>query len=370
LRPMYHLGLLLLCAAASPAHSSAREAPALSTPIDGPMDLAVDNHAHLFVLVGYENKVLRIDLRRNTITTFAGSGKECCYGDGAKADQVSLDPTAIAVDAAGDLFVADGGQIRKVDARTRLISTVAGDGKTGDTTDGAPAVSASFRRISGLTVDALGELFIADLDQDKVFRVDAKTRRVYRVAGNGKHGFEGDGGAALNASFRFIASIVFDKTGNLLIADSENCRVRRVNHETGIIESVAASGGRDEGCPPRPGAIPFVASPSDVAVSPAGDIYFLVTALNAVMRIDPGTDSKTGLRTTSIAAGSEPGFSGDGGPATKAQFSAPSGLAIDSSGNLFIADCGNQRVRRVDARTKTIMTIAGNGFPHVVHATM
>lgn len=364
------MSLLLVFTAAYLAPSSARETPALSTPIDGPMDLAIDNHAHLFVLVGYENKVLRIDLRRNTITTFAGSGKECCYRDGAKADEVSLDPTAIAVDAAGDLFVADGGQIRKVDARTRLISTVAGDGKAGDTTDGSPAASASFRRISGLTVNASGELFIADLDQDKVFKVDAKTRKVFRVAGNGKHGFEGDGGAALNASFRFIASIVFDKTGNLLIADSENCRVRRVDQKTGVIESVAASGGPDQGCPLRPHAIPFVASPSDVAVNPAGDIYFLVTALNTVMRIDPGTDSKTGLKTTSIAAGSDPGFSGDGGPATEAQFSAPSGLAIDSSGNLFIADCRNQRVRRVDARTKVVTTIAGNGFPHVVHAEM
>jgi sugar lactone lactonase YvrE len=353
-------------AAVHPAFSSAKETRALDTPINGPMALAIDNQGHLFVAAVDENTVRRIDLRRKTISTVAGNGKKCCYKDGMKATQVSLDfLRALAVDSSGNLFISEGAQVRKVDTRTGIISTVAGSGKSGDTTDGSPAVSASFQRIDGLAVGPHGNLFLADPTQDKIFKLDVTSGKVSRVAGSGKHGLDGDGGSALEASFRFIEGIAFDHDGNLIIADSENCRIRRVDHETGVINTIAVTGGPKQGCPLQPGIVGFVPTPSDLAVNAAGDVYVLEPAMNVGARLDAKS------MTLSIVAGrGQRGFSGDGGPATEAQLSGPSGLAIDSNGDLFIADYGNQRVRRVDARTKVITTIAGNGFPHVVRSEM
>jgi DNA-binding beta-propeller fold protein YncE len=334
---------------------------ALNTPLDGPMDLAVDHQEHLFVREAYSNKIHRIDLRRNTILTVAGNGKEFCYKDGMKATKVNLDfIEALAVDSADNLLIGAGKQVKKVDMRTGLISTIAGDGTSADTTEGAPALLASFRSIDALAVSPDDDLFIADGMQQKIFRVDAKSGKVFRAAGSGKEGFDGDAGPALDASFRHVGSIALDKDGNIFLADEENCRIRRIDHQTGIISTVVQTG---QNCPPPPNSIPFVPAPSDLAFSLAGDLYFLQPSMDLVLRMD--VTSKT---PEIVAGGRGRGFAGDGGPAPEAEFSGLAGLAIDTDGNLFIGDCRNNRVRRVDARTNTVTTIVGNGLPHIIHS--
>ena len=340
---------------------SSKPARTTRTSIDGPSSLALYRDTYLFVaLLGdYHARVLRIDLKNRTIITVAGNGTDCCYQEGALAAQVGFEwINSIAVDSQGNLFIADDEHVRKVDARTRRISTVGGNGQSGDTVEGSSALSASFRDIVGLAVDRAGDLFVSDADQGKIFRISSVTGTISRVAGSGKSGFSGDGGPAVDASFFDSRSIALDSIGNILVADVENCRVRRIDRSTGIIDTIAQSGGIKQNCPPQPGVIPGQPSPDDPVVDAKGNVYFDEPSVGIVARAGRAPDQPI------IVAGSgEQGFSGAGGPATSAKLYNPSGLAVDSVGNLYIADYVNNRIFRVDARTKRITTIAGNGLP-------
>jgi sugar lactone lactonase YvrE len=193
----------------------------------------------------------------------------------------------VAVDAAGNLLIADYGnrRIRRVDGTTGIITTVAGNGNGGFSGDGGAATSASMYNPGGVAVDAAGNLLIADTDSHRIRRVDGTTGIITTVAGNGTSGFSGDGGAATSASLYNPVGVAVDAAGNLLIADYWNHRIRRVDGPTGIITTVAGS--------------------------------------------------------------VNPGFSGDGGPATSASLFWPGGVAVDAAGNLLIADTGTSRIRQV-----------------------
>lgn len=349
-----------------PTPSSCQETHAINTAIDGPSALAIDGEGHLFVASLYENNVRRIDLKTGTIETIAGNGKDCCYKENSKAVDVSLDGVwAIAVNSTGDIFISEGTQVRKVDSNTGLISTVAGNGQSGETADGLLATSTSFSLIWGLAVDADDNLFVADKGQGKIFKIETANGpvgRVYLVAGNGRNGFQGDGGPALDADFSSLGSITFDKNRNLLVADEENCRIRRIDRKTGIIDTAVVT---------EPLAAYskeaksnwLLPSPTDLTVDSEGRIVFTETAENVVMRADKHLASPI-----IIAGTGDRDFSGDNGPAVDAALSGPSGLVFDSKGNLYISDIRNNRVRRVDGVTKTIETVAGNGRPNVIHS--
>jgi sugar lactone lactonase YvrE len=331
------------------------------TSIDGPSSLALYKDTYLFVVESADShvRVLRIDLKNRTIITVAGNGTDCCYIEGAQATQVGFEwINSIAVDSQGNLFIADGESVRKVSAKNRLITTLAGNGE-GETIEGSSALSTKFKFIGGLAVDPAGDLFISDGNQGKIFKMDSVNGKVSRVAGSGKTGFSGDGGPALNASFLHAQSIALDSAGNLFAADVENCRIRRIDHATGIIDTIAQSGGIEQNCPPRPKAIPWQQSPDDPVVDTHGNVYFTETSVGRVALAGPSPD-----RPIIVAGTDERGFSGIGGPATSAKLNNPSGLAVDSAGNLFIADYVNNRIFRVDAKTQRITIVAGNGLPH------
>jgi trimeric autotransporter adhesin len=342
------------------------ETPAKKTAINGPASLALDKQGHLFVVEEETNRVRRIDLQKGTIKTVAGNGKECCYKDGQAATAVGLGfIVAIAVDSRGDLLIADFQRIRKVDVQTGLISTVAGNGGTGTLIEGATARSTSFRQIEGMAVDPAGDLLIADAGRGKIFKVNSVEGIVSSVAGNGKRVFSGDGGPGLDASFLFAGSMAVDSDGNLFIADVESCRIRRIDHRTGFIDTVAVTGGPEQNCPPQPRMIPWQPSPSDPAVDPMGNVYFVQGSEDIVARAGPNPETQL-----IVAGRRKRGFSGDGAVATDAAFSNPAGLAVDTEGNIFISDFGNNRIRRVDAKTKIITTVAGNGLPHRIDVEM
>jgi trimeric autotransporter adhesin len=337
-----------------------RQASAKTTSINGPSTLALDNFGHLFVVEDFKNRIRRIDLRKGTIKTVAGNNKKCCYADGKSATQVNLSYIwSIAVDTQGNLFIGDGGQVRKVDARTGLISTVAGNGKTRKTVEGTPALAADFNMITGLAVDASGNLFIADAGQGKIFEINSKDGLVARIAGTGQAGFAGDGGPALDATFFNVESITLDSAANLYLTDEHYCHIRRIDHASGIIDTVVQTGGPEQNCPAQPGVIPWSPAPSDPAVDLAGNLYFVQGSMDLVSRAGANRENST------IVAGTgERGFVGDGGPATSATLGEPAGLAVDRAGNLYISEYVNNRIRRVDAKTGEITTIAGNGLPH------
>jgi hypothetical protein len=261
------------------------------------------------------------------ITTVAGGGNNV-PGDGGPATSASLSPLGVAVDAAGNLFIADRG-IRKVAAATGIITTVAGTGSSGFSGDGGPATSASLAPYS-VAVDAAGNLFIADTNNQRVRKVAAATGIITTVAGTGAFGFSGDGGPATSASLRNPEGVAVDAAGNLFIADSLNHRVRKVATATGIITTVAGSG--------------TFGSPRSVAVDAAGNLFIAEGSSHRVRKVA----AATGI-ITSLAGTGEVGFSGDGGPALSASLRNPEGVAVDAAGNLFIVDAGNQRVRKVAA---------------------
>jgi sugar lactone lactonase YvrE len=289
----------------------------------------------------------------------AGNGGHGFSGDGGAATAAELyGPAAVAVDGSGNLFIADylNNRIRRVDASTQVITTVAGNGTAGFTGDGGPATSAAFYWPYGVTVDSSGNLFISDTANNRIRRVDAATQIITTVAGDGSGGYNGDGGPATSAELNWPTAVTVDGSGNLLVADSLNERIRRVDAASQIITTVAGNGTQGFSGDSGPATSAELSWPYDVAVDTYGDLFIADLANQRIRRVDAATQV-----ITTVAGNGTLGFSGDGGPATTAELSSPNGVALDRSGNVFISDAGNNRIRRVDAATTTIATIAGGG---------
>lgn len=343
-------------------------AMATSIPINGPTALAIDNRGHLFVLEGEEDRVLRIDLVTAVIAPVAGKrrNERCHEGDGGRAVDACLKyPVSLATDSSGNLLIAEmAGRVRRVDSATGLISTVAGGGQN-KKAEGIAALLADFGDIGGIAVDAQDNLFVASQEIEEIFKVDRISGTITRFAGNGRRGYGGDGGRALDASFNFGSTITVDAGGNVLIGDYENCRIRRVDRATAVVTTIAITGqlAKDGSC--IVSNLKAEPLPSDPVADRTGNVYFVEGAMDVIKRIDSET-----LAVSTFAGTGAKGFRGDNGPANKAFLNNPSGLALDEKGNVFIAEFVNNRIRRVDAKTGFISTVGGNGLPHRIDVMM
>lgn len=343
-------------------------AMAVSTSINGPTALAVDKLGHLFVVESEEDRVLRIDLGTGIIAPVAGKrrNERCREGDGGLAVDACLKyPTSLATDSSGNLLIAEmPGRVRKVDAATGLISTIAGGGQNRKA-EGIAALSADFGDIDGIAVDAKDNLFVASNELEEIFKVDRISGTVSRFAGNGRRGYSGDGGLAVEASFNFGSTISLDAEGNLLIGDYENCRIRQVGSVSGVVTTIAVTGhlATDGSCVVS--NLKAEPLPTDPVADRTGNVYFVEGAMDVVKRIDAET-----LSITTYAGTGAKGFRGDNDPANEAFLNNPSGLAVDEEGNVFIAEFVNNRIRRVDAKTGIIITVGGDGLPHRVDVMM
>lgn len=305
-------------------------------------------------------------IEKGTIITIAGNGKDGFSGDGGPATKASIhNPRGVVVDPQGNIYISDASnnRVRKVDAKTGIITTVAGDGARDHKGDGGPAVKASLAFPVGLAIDKKGNLFIADARNQRIRKVDARTGIITTVAGIGMRGYAGDGGPALSALLSFPTGVAVDEHGNIYIADSENGSIRMVNAKTGVISVLIG------GTPPglkrgADGQVPtvagFLVNPYAVVYDGKGNIYVSDSYLERVKKVNIHT------RKLTIAAGQEAnktkkGYCGDGGPAKEACFAQPGGLAVDPAGNIYIADINNDRIRRVDAKTGIVTTVAGTG---------
>ncbi len=332
--------------------------PATSARLDEPRGLALDAAGNLLIADQWHYRVRRVDLGTGVIATVAGNGDwPGALGDGGPAVNASLaQPSDVVVDGAGNLFVADSGhsRVRRVDAGTGVIETIAGDGTWGDSGDGGPATTARLNNPRGLALETSGALLIADTGNDRVRRVDPVTGLIDTVAGNGEsYGNPGDGGPATEAVVLEPLDLVADGVG-FWVAESRGHRLRRVM--AGVISTVAGTGSAEYG---GDGSLARDATFGDLlamAVDRAGNVWLADEEGSRVRRIDAGT-GLIGL----VAGNGTDGFSGDGGLATEASLSSPRGLAVDSSGNLYVADTWNNRVRRVEAATGRIATVAGGG---------
>jgi sugar lactone lactonase YvrE len=318
---------------------------------------AIDGAGNLFIPDTANNRVRRLN-SSGVITTVAGNGVAGFSGDNGPAVNASLrSPTSVALDSAGNLFISDTDNncIRRVDSRTGIIITVAGDGDFGFSGDGGPAISANLDSPFGITVDGVGNLFIADRDNQRVRRVDTVTGIITTVAGNGKVEFSGDGGPATMAGLFEPADVAVDEAGNLFVADSINNRIRRVDKKTATITTFAGNGRSDFSGDGEQAARASLALPLGIALDSKGRLYIADAFNNRIRLID-----STGIIST-LAGNDSRDFGGDNGPAISASLNNPGGVVVDGVGNLFITDSRNNRVRRVDAVAKTITTISGNG---------
>jgi hypothetical protein len=295
------------------------------------------------------------------IQTVAGNGAAGYSGDGAAATLAELNnPYGVTVDSAGNLYIADAlnNVVRKVDAHTHVITTVAGTGVAGFNGNGIAATSAELNTPIAVAVDSAGDLFIADDINDQVREVSAATGLISTVAGNGGVGYNGDNIAATSAQLGYPASIALDSAGNLYIADFQNHRIREVSATTGLISTIAGTGTagyNGDGIAATSAELNY---PDGVTLDTAGDVFISDSHNNSVREVN----KSTGLIST-VAGTRTAGYNGDGIAATSAELNAPAGLAVDASGNLFIVDEANERVREVAAATGLISTVAGTGIP-------
>jgi len=324
--------------------------PATSALLNGPEALAVDAAGNIYIADRANHRIRRVT-PAGMISTFAGAGASGFGGDGNPATSALLDsPEAVAVDAAGNVYLADRGnhRVRRVTA-AGVIATVAGDGTQGYDGDGGEAVAASLDSPAGVAVDGSGNLWIADTGNHRVRRVGSGGG-ISTVAGSGLAGYGGDGDRAGLAQLNVPRGLAIDASGNLLIADRDNHRVRQVNAAGRIATLAGAGAAAGDGGPATSAQLFF---PSGAVLDPAGGLYISDSAYHRVRRV-------TGVVISTVAGTGSAGFSGDQGQATAARLSSPRGLALDGGANLYIADRENNRVRRVST-AGVISTVAGLG---------
>lgn len=378
-----------------------------------PEHLAFDSRGDLYVCDNSNDRVRKITMATGIVSTVLGNGQRCSSGDGGPAHEAgTLMPDAICLDAHDNLYVGEkyGFRVRKVDAATGIVTTLVGngvpafgeegvpgpaagcnsveagiwadpdgtvywgdcsgrlrryDGATGIVTtvlggtgvgDGGPAEAAFLCGPGGLAAGPDGTLYIADVWSQRVRAVDPATGAIRTVAGNGARAYGGDGGPATAAYLGNPHAVAVDGRGRLVIADTRHSHVRRVA-EDGTISAVAGTGfkwDKGDGGPALGACLVHVEA---VAHGPDGALY-IGDAIGRIRRVDPATGIIATVAGTGLA-----GYSGDGGAATAARIGAPTAICLDGAGNLYFSDRAYHVVRRVDAATGRIATVAGTGRP-------
>ncbi len=323
--------------------------PALTATFTNPVSIYVEPGGGIYVSDQSAGRVRYVS-PGGIITTIAGGGSS--YGDGGPATASSLSsPGLVRVSASGDVYVLVSSKVRKISGG--IITTAAGNGSFGFSGDGGPASAAQLYSPRGIALNAAGELIIADYSNSRIRKVNA-AGIISTIAGNGRSLIveNGDGGNALEASFAAISAVTSDTSGNIYVADALTNVIRRIDGTTGVITRFAGIGSAGYFGDGGPATSAALSGPSSISFDGAGNLYIGESGSDHVRKVSP-----SGIITT--VAGGGMGGPGDGGPATAAVFSAD-GVAADAAGNIYIADNVAKRLRRVDAVTGIITTVAGN----------
>jgi len=320
--------------------------PGVNSEFTNIQNMASDVSGNIYIPDFFNNRVRKLNALTGIITTVAGDGvaelESGFTGDGGPATTANLvGPSAVTLDAAGNLYICEQSmqRIRKVNA-SGIITTIAGNDTMGYVGSGIPATSAEFAYPTGIAVDAAGNVYICDNNNQRIRKINT-SGIITTIAGDGVAGGSGDGGAATDARLSYPDDVAVDAGGNVYITDQGNNSIRMVD-TTGVITTIAGIGTAGYSGDAGPAAAAQLYDPLGIKVDQSGNIIFADAGNNAVRVIN-----SEGIINTIAGVGS-PGFSGDGGPAVSAQLNYPFGVAEDLSGNVYIADNGNYRVRKVN----------------------
>ncbi len=340
--------------------------PATSATLNNPQGIAFDAFGNLFIADNGNNVIRRIDAN-GTITTYAGDGTPGNSGDNGAATSAELNsPESVALDTAGNLFIADTGNntVRRVDVGTKIITTVAGNGTQGFSGDGGAATAAMFSNPDGLAVDSTGNIYIADSTNSLVREVSSATSPtpgiITTIVGNGTFGFSGDGGPALSAELTNPAGLFVDSsTGNLWIADYWANRIRVYNPANNKqISTVVGSGQVGDGAAATSASMYFPRTPG---LDAQGNLFIVDAENNRIRKVSATDQTISTVVGTGIPCAQPKFVCGDGGPATSAQLFMPRTVTIEANGTLIVADDGDNKIRQVDGTSGVITTIVGSG---------
>ena len=350
--------------------------PAISANLNGPSSVAFDSKGNMFI-ADQVNNVIRMVATNGNISTVAGNNVGGYTGDGAAAISAQINtPNSVAVDSKGNFYFSDfSNHVVRMVNTSGTISTFAGSQAQGSgfSGDGGAATAAAMGFPTGIAFDSTGNLYISDygtfadfnsVGNNRIREVLASTNIISTIVGNGGVGFSNGGGVALSAHLNGVAQVAVDTHGNLYFADAFNNEVRKVVLATGTISLLAGSPTAAFGYSGDGGQAinALLNNPTGVAVDTAGNVYICDT-YNAVIRmVTPDGIIHTIAGSTS---GPNPGFSGDGGPALSAQFNVPYAVTVDAAGNLFVADYGNNVIRKLVPSSGP----GGGGPPPVIRTT-
>ena len=345
---------LFLLLVAVPIDAKPGSGKAIETEISLVDGITLDKKGNMYIAMREHNIISRIDTK-GTMTRYAGSGQSGFSGDGGPAANASFRvPAGLAFDSEGNLYIADRENHRVRKVDPKgYISTFAGIGEAGFSGDEGPAVKARLNLPSGVVVDKKGNLYISDRSNDRIRVVDKKGV-IRTYAGSGVAGFQGDAGPALKAQLDKPFGIALDETKNLYIADRNNNRVRKVSPD-GIITTVAGDGGFFFMGDNGPAYRASVAAPTGVALDSKGNLYIADRNNNRVRVVD-----RMGMIRTVVGTGQQD-YNGDSEVARETNLYLPFGLTVDSNDNLLVIDRSHYRIRRIDPKSGQVETVAGNG---------
>ncbi len=345
--------LLCLLSAGARAQTTAPASEATTIATASPTGVAYDASGDLYIALQADHKIVMVDTN-GIVTTIAGTGEQGFGGDGGAATSALLDsPTGVAVDSSGDIFVADTHNNRIREIANGIITTVAGSGVAGFSGDSGPAGSAQLSYPTAVSVDTSGNLYIADSNNHRIRFVSGGT--ITTVAGNGEQIFSGDGGPATAAGLDTPSGVAADPafSGRFYISDTHNQRVRLVD-ASGNISTLAGSGTKGFGGDGGSASTAVLARPRGLTVDASGNLYLADSDNNRVRGVASGT-------ITTISGDGEQGFAGDSGAATSAVLDTPTAVAAGPASVIAFSDTHNQRTRAI--ASSGINTVAGIALP-------
>jgi len=322
--------------------------PAINAKLNLPDGICLDKWNNLYIADAFNNRIRKIDLNTGIITTVAGIGPTSLpsgfSGDGGPATNAQVwIPCSVSTDTADNVYIADAAnnRIRKITVATGIITTVAGNGTAGYMGDNEPATTAELNDPVGLCLDKAGNIYIGDYNNNVVRKVDAITGIITTIAGDTIAGYSGDSGPATNAEIDGPCQLFADNTGNIFIADQWNHAIRRVDAITGIITTIAGNGMPGYTGDNGPATDAQLNQPTGIFIDQQNNIFIAQYQDEAIRRID----AVTGIITT-VAGTGIGGYSGDGGPATNAKLTC-SDVCLDNFGTMYISDYDSDRIRKV-----------------------